>query len=63
MALKDVVSGSKVEDTAGPDSNWIRIYIKSGKGFSEAYPDSAFYDHNSLKFNSSGDALAYSRGM
>ena len=62
MALKDVVSGSKVEDTADPSSNWIRIGDKNGKGFSEAYPDSAFYDHNNLKFNSSGDAVAYLEG-
>ena len=62
MALKDVVSGTKVEDTADPSSNWIRIGDKNGKGFSEAYPDSAFYDHNNLMFNSSGDAVAYLEG-
>ena len=62
MALKDVVSGTTVEDTADPSSNWIRIADQKGRGFSEAYPDSAFYDHNSLKFNSSGDAVAYLEG-
>ena len=62
MALKDVVSGSKVEDTADPVSSWIRIGDKSGKGFAEAYPDAPLYDHNSLKFNSSGDAVAYLEG-
>jgi flagellin-like hook-associated protein FlgL len=62
MALKDVVSGSKVEDTRDPDSNWIRIGDKSGKGFAEAYPDAPLYDHNSLKFNSNGDAVAYLEG-
>jgi flagellin-like hook-associated protein FlgL len=62
MALKDVVAGTKVEDTAAPTSNWIRIADKSGKGFSEAYPDSPHYDHNSLKFNSNGDAVAYLEG-
>jgi len=62
MALKDVVAGTKVEDTADPNSKWIRIADKSGKGFSEAYPDSSHYDHNSLKFNSSGDAVAYLEG-
>jgi len=62
MALKDVVGGTKVEDTADPNSNWIRIGDKSGKGFSEAYPDSPSYDHNSLKFNSGGDAVAYLEG-
>lgn len=62
MALKDVVSGSKVEDTADPGSSWIRIGDKSGKGFAEAYPDAQLYDHNSLKFNSNGDAVAYLEG-
>ncbi|MEK9773192.1 MAG: hypothetical protein VW576_06460, partial [Opitutae bacterium] len=62
MALKDVVSGSKIEDTSGVNSNWIRIADKSGKGFSEAYPDADEYDHNSLKFNSTGEAVAYLEG-
>lgn len=62
MALKDVVSGSKIEDSSGVNSNWIRVADKSGKGFSEAYPNAPFYDHNSLKFNSSGDAVAYLEG-
>ena len=62
MALKDVVSGSKVEDTADPGSSWIRIGDKSGKGFAEAYPEAPLYDHNSLKFNSNGDAVAYLEG-
>ena len=62
MALKDVVAGTKVEDANTPNSNWIRIADKGGEGFSEAYPDSPFYDHTSLKFNSNGDAVAYLEG-
>jgi len=62
MALKDVAAGTKVEDADTPNSNWIRIADKGGEGFSEAYPDSPFYDHTSLKFNSSGDAVAYLEG-
>jgi len=62
MALKDVESGSKIVDSADVNSNWIRIADKSGKGFSEAYPSASLYDHNSLKFNSSGDAVAYLEG-
>lgn len=62
MALKDVESGSKIVDSADVNSNWVRIADKSGKGFSEAYPSASLYDHNSLKFNSSGDAVAYLEG-
>lgn len=62
MALNDVASGAKVEDTNSVKSNWVRIADKSGKGFAEAYPDSPFYDHTSLKFNSNGDAVAYLEG-
>ena len=62
MALKDVKSGFKVEDTNDLSSKWIRIADKSGKGFSEAYPNSPSYDHNNLKFNSDGDAVAYLKG-
>ena len=62
MALKDVESGSKIEDSSDVNSNWIRIADKSGKGFSEAYPNASEYDHNSLKFNSSGEAVAYLEG-
>jgi hypothetical protein len=62
MALNDVTSGAKVEDTKGVKSNWVRIADKSGKGFAEAYPDSPLYDHTSLKFNSNGDAVAYLEG-
>ena len=64
MALNDVVAGAKVSVSNPPDvnSNWIRIADKSGNGFAEAYPDAPLYDHNNLKFNSSGDAVAYLEG-
>jgi len=62
MALKDVTAGVKVEDSGSVKSNWIRIADKSGKGFSEAYPNAPLYDHNNLKFNSSGEAVAYLEG-
>ena len=62
MALKDVVAGSKVEDSNGPNSNWLKIADDNGDGFSEAYPNAPLYDHNSLKFNSNGDAVAYLEG-
>jgi len=62
MALKDVYSGAKVEDTSDVSSSWIRIADKSGKGFSEAYPDAVDYDHNNLKFNANGESMAYLKG-
>lgn len=62
MALKDVYSGAKVEDTSDVASSWIRIADKSGKGFSEAYPEAAQYDHNNLKFNANGESMAYLKG-
>ena len=62
MALNDVFSGAKVEDTSDVTSSWIRIADKSGKGFSEAYPEAEGYDHNNLKFNSNGESMAYLKG-
>ena len=62
MALKDLNAGVRVEDSGSVNSNWIRIADKSGKGFSEAYPTAQNYDHNNLKFNSSGEAVAYLEG-
>jgi len=62
MALKDTVSGARIEDSGTPSSNWIRVADKSGKGFAEAYTSAPRYDHTSLKFNSSGDAVAYLEG-
>ena len=62
MAVKDVVSGAKIEDTQDALSNWIRIADVNGKGFSEAYPSAPEYDHNNLKFNGKGDAMSYLKG-
>lgn len=62
MAVKDVVSGAKIEDTEDVSSNWIRIADVNGKGFSEAYPKATSYDHNNLKFDSKGNARSYLKG-
>jgi flagellin-like hook-associated protein FlgL len=62
MAIRQVASGSRIEDTGDPASNWIRVADKSGKGFSEAYPDSPTYDMRNLKFNDQGEAVAYLKG-
>ena len=62
MALKDVKAGSKIEDTASPTSQWIRISDSQGKGFAEAYPDAPEYDPYSIKYNSKGDQVAYLKG-
>ncbi len=62
MAVNDVVTGAKIEDTSDVLSNWIRVADVSGNGFSEAYPDAQLYNHNNLKFDSKGDARAYLKG-
>ena len=67
MALADVATGSMIKDTGndiarGIHSQWIRIADIDGKGFSEAYPNAPQYDHNNLKFNSDGTAVAYLKG-
>ncbi len=62
MALKDLVSGMKIEDTGDMTSSWIRIADGSGNGFSEAYPDSPTYDMNNLRFNAQGKPMAYLKG-
>lgn len=62
MALKDTKAGSKIEDTASPTSNWIRISDSDGKGFAESFPAAAEYDPFSIKYNSSGDQVAYLKG-
>ena len=62
MAVKDVVSGAKIEDTEDVFSNWIRIADVNEQGFSEAYPNATSYDHNNLKFDSKGNARAYLKG-
>ena len=60
MALKDVYSGAKVEDTSDVTSNWIRIADKAGKDFRGLSDE--IHDHNSLKFNSKGESMVYLKG-
>jgi flagellin-like hook-associated protein FlgL len=62
MALKQVASGAFIEDTGDLTSNWIRIADKTGKGFSEAYPDAPTYDMRNLQFNAKGEAMSYLKG-
>ena len=62
MALKDVMSGSSIEDTLGTSSNWIRVADSSGNGFSELYSDTPVYDPHNVKFNSDGEPVAYLKG-
>ena len=67
MALNDVATGSLIEDTGndvdrGIHSQWIRVADLDGKGFAEAYPNAPLYDHNNLKFNAEGTAVAYLKG-
>jgi len=59
MALTDVQAGVKIEDTAAPTSQWIRLADSSGVGFAEAYPKASEFDPNSMKYNSNGDVVAY----
>ncbi len=62
MALREVASGTMIEDSGDMMSNWIRIADRSGKGFSEAYPDAPAYDMRNLQFNSKGEAMSYLEG-
>ena len=62
MALSDVGAGTKIEDTGGSTSQWIRLADAAGNGFAEAYPLSPIYDHTSLKYNAKGERVAYLKG-
>jgi flagellin-like hook-associated protein FlgL len=62
MALTGVGSGTKIEDTGGSTSQWIRLADKGGKGFAESFPLAAEYDHTNLKYNSKGEQVAYLKG-
>jgi flagellin-like hook-associated protein FlgL len=62
MALGEIASGAMIKDTGDFTSNWIRIADKSGKGFSEAYPDAQSYDMRNLQFNAKGEAMSYLKG-
>jgi len=62
MALTHVKAGVKVEDTASPTSQWIRIADVEGKGFAEAYPSAAEFNPDSIKYTSAGNQVAYLKG-
>jgi flagellin-like hook-associated protein FlgL len=62
MALTDVGSGTKIEDTGGSTSQWIRLADEGGNGFAESYPLSPSYDHTNMKYNAKGERVAYLKG-
>ena len=62
MALTDVGPGTKIEDTGGSTSQWIRLADEGGNGFAESYPLSPQYDHTNMKYNAKGERVAYLKG-
>lgn len=62
MTLTDVGAGTKIEDTGGSTSQWIRLADESGNGFAESYPLSPAYDHTNMKYNAKGERVAYLKG-
>ncbi len=62
MSLTDIGAGTKIEDTGGSTSLWIRLADESGNGFAESYPLSPDYDHTSMKYNAKGERVAYLKG-
>ena len=62
MALSDVIAGTKIQDTYGATSLWIRLADQNGNGFAESYPQAPVYDHTNLKFNAEGEEVAYLQG-
>ena len=62
MALTDVSSGTRIEDSNGANSKWIRIAEKSGLGFAESHPTSEVYNHSNIKYNSDGEQFSYLKG-
>ena len=62
MALSDVLSGIRIEDTGGANSTFIRLADKGGKGFAEAFPLAGEYSHTNTKYNSKGERKAYLKG-
>jgi flagellin-like hook-associated protein FlgL len=62
MTLTDVGAGTKIEDTGGSTSQWIRLADEGGNGFAESYPLSPTYDHTSMKYNAKGERVAYLKG-
>ena len=62
MALTDVGAGTKIEDTGGSTSQWIRLADEGGNGFAESYPLSPSYDHTNMKYNAKGERVVYLKG-
>ena len=62
MSLTDIGAGTKIEDTGGATSQWIRLADEGGNGFAESYPLSPGYDHTSMKYNAKGERVAYLKG-
>jgi flagellin len=62
MALTDVASGTRIEDTANSSSKWIRIAETSGLGFAESHPSAELYNHANIKYNSDGEQFSYLKG-
>jgi len=62
MALTNVKAGVRIEDTASPTTQWIRIADADGKGFAEAYPTASEYNPDSIKYTSAGNQVAYLKG-
>ena len=59
MALTDVQSGVRIEDTASPTTQWIRLADSEGLGFAESYPAASEYNPDSMKYTSDGDVVSY----
>ena len=59
MALTDVQAGVRIEDTANPTTQWIRLADSQGLGFAESFPTASDYNPDSMKYTSDGDVVAY----
>ena len=62
MALTHVKAGVKIEDTASPTTQWIRLADADGAGFAEAYPKASELNPDSIKYTSKGNQVAYLKG-
>ena len=62
MALTDVATGTRIEDTADSSSKWIRIADTSGLGFAESHPTAELYNHANIQYNSDGEQFSYLEG-
>ena len=62
MAISDVGAGTKIEDTGGSTSQWIRLADAAGNGFAESFPLASEYDHTTIKYNAKGESVSYLKG-